>query len=42
MILGGDRMDYIIYWLISTPHCDEAKEVLQVDGKIAYVCRHDV
>ena len=29
-----------IYWLVSKPHCDKAKEVKQVDGKIAYVCKH--
>jgi len=32
--------DYKIYWLISAPHCKNAKKVMQVDGNIAYTCRH--
>lgn len=34
------KPEYKAYWLISAPHCKEARQVKQVDGKVAYVCEH--
>ena len=34
-------IEYIIYWLVGTKHCDAAAPIKQVDGKIAWVCRHN-
>ena len=31
---------YRIYWLVSAPHCERSKQVKQVGGTIAYVCKH--
>lgn len=31
---------YKIYWLMEK-HCDEAKAVLQVNGKVAWRCDHE-
>lgn len=36
------EIKYLMYWLVSGPHCDAAKPVRQVDGKTAWVCRHEV
>lgn len=35
-----DNQKYIIYWLISKKHCEEAIQVLQIDCKIAHICKH--
>jgi len=37
-----NKPTYKIYWLVKGPHCDKARKVKQVDGKIAYVCKHDL
>ncbi len=33
---------YEIYWLVGQQHCHLAYVVRQVDGKLAYVCKHEV
>lgn len=31
---------YKIYWSEKAPHCADAIQVKQINGKVAYVCRH--
>lgn len=34
-------LKYKIYWLTKGPHCEKAVPIRQVDGVVAWVCRHE-